>query len=108
VEAAEPPEEPPEPQPAEIIIEPDQLRGVWANFAAVMHTPHEFTIDFIRSDPTVPPPGRGIVVARVSFSPMLAAQLLGALEENFSIYAEESIQQEVDTDGTDEANGQEA
>jgi hypothetical protein len=63
--------------PTEIIIEPDKLAGVWANFAQVSHTIHEFTVDFVRMDPTVP--GRGIVVARVSVSPLFVTQLIEAL-----------------------------
>jgi hypothetical protein len=60
-----------EPEPAEIIIEPDQFAGVWANFARVSHSEHEFTLDFIRMDYSQgSPPRRGIVVARVGFSPL--------------------------------------
>ena len=44
-----------------IIMPPDQMGGVWANFAIVRHSEHEFTLDFIRMDGM----GSGIVVARV-------------------------------------------
>ncbi len=49
------PEEEPEdegqaPPSTEIIIEPQQLAGVWANFARVTHSEHEFTLDFVRMD----------------------------------------------------------
>jgi hypothetical protein len=63
-------QQPEEPGPAEIIIEPHQLAGVWANFAQVVHSEHEFTLDFVRMDYSQGiPPRRGIVVARVGLSP---------------------------------------
>ena len=34
----------------ENIIQPGDLGGVWANFARVTHSEHEFTLDFIRMD----------------------------------------------------------
>lgn len=65
-------------------------------------------MDFIRIDPAAPPPGRGIVVARVSFSPILAAQLVGALTENFNLYTKASIEQEVGPDDSkaDDTDGE--
>ena len=46
------PGEPEEPeQQYEIIIQPEQLAGLWANLAQVSYTEHEFTVDFIRSPP---------------------------------------------------------
>lgn len=61
----------------EIVMPPDQLAGVWANRVDVHLTPHEFTIDFVRIDPEE---AIGICVARVSFSPTVASQLLDKLE----------------------------
>ena len=42
----------------EIFMDPSQLAGVWANFAQVSHSEHEFTLDFVRIDYTAQPPGR--------------------------------------------------
>ena len=70
---------PAQPKP-EIMLQTEQMAGVWANFAAVSHSEHEFTIDFVRMDGTAPPPGRGIVVARVSMSPLFVTQLIDALQ----------------------------
>jgi hypothetical protein len=84
---------------------PEQQRGgVWANFARVHHSPHEFTLDFVRIDfasltepeseeerPTVD----GTVVARVGVSPLFVRQLIAALEDNWSKYAEKAMPKEV-------------
>lgn len=32
----------------QIMIDPTQMAGVWANFAHVSHSPYEFTLDFVR------------------------------------------------------------
>jgi hypothetical protein len=92
----------PEQQP-EIMIEPAMMGGVWSNLARVSHSPYEFTLDFARVDFAEQPP-RGIVVARVSLSPLLVTQLIDALSQNWAIYAERSMPPEVQRHGraTDE------
>jgi hypothetical protein len=98
-------EQPEEPS-AEIIIEPHQLAGVWANFARVTHSEHEFTLDFVRMDYSEgTPPRRGIVVARVGFSPLFVLQLIQALNENWARYAEKAMPKEVRGNGTDGDEG---
>jgi hypothetical protein len=87
-------DEPAAEQP-EIILRQKQIGGVWANFAQVSHSQHEFTIDFVRMDGTAPPPGRGIVVARVSMSPLFVTQLIDALQKNWSGYAQKALPREV-------------
>lgn len=69
--------------------------GVWANFAVVSHTEHEFTIDFIRVDP-----GRtqGIVTSRVNVSPLFVTQLQEALRLNWDAYAQKALPREVQND----------
>ncbi|MDE0606084.1 MAG: DUF3467 domain-containing protein [Acidimicrobiaceae bacterium] len=62
--------------------------GVWANFAAVSHSPHEFTIDFIRLDYQTKNPTKGVVVQRVNMSPLFVQQLIEALTENLGNYAQ--------------------
>ncbi|HEY7538407.1 MAG TPA: DUF3467 domain-containing protein [Gaiellaceae bacterium] len=83
----------PEQQP-KIILRRKQLGGVWANYAQVSHSQHEFTIDFVRMDATAPPPGRGIVVARVAMSPLFVTQLIDALQKNWSGYAQKALPKE--------------
>ena len=61
--------------------------GIWANFAVVTHSPHEFTIDFIRLDYTTESPIQGVVVQRVNMSPLFVQQLIDALKANLGKYA---------------------
>lgn len=81
------------PSGVNIVIEPDKMAGVWANFAAVSHSEHEFTIDFIRMD--TGNPSQGIVVARVAVSPLFITQLVDALQSNWQNYAEKALPKEV-------------
>jgi hypothetical protein len=82
------PESPDESQQGpNIVMPPEEFAGKWANAAAVARTPHEFTLDFLR----IGPQGQqGIVVSRVSFSPLLASQLLELLGEQWHAYTKES------------------
>jgi hypothetical protein len=82
-------------QGPEIFMDPSHLAGVWANWAQVSHSDHEFTLDFVRLDSSGPPPGRGIVVARVSVSPLFITQLIDALTDNWKKYAEKALPREV-------------
>lgn len=74
---------------------PSGQAGVWANFARVNHSPHEFTIDFVRIDFGNAPNLTGIVVARVAVSPLFITQLIAALQENWAQYAEKALPREV-------------
>jgi hypothetical protein len=79
--------EQPEQQGPNIVMPPEEFAGKWANAASIARTPHEFTLDFLR----IGPQGQqGMVVSRVSFSPLLASQLLDLLGEQWAAYAEES------------------
>jgi Protein of unknown function (DUF3467) len=75
---------------ANVILPPEQMAGVWANFAAVSHSEHEFTLDFVRlmygSDPLT-----GVVVARVSVSPLFITQLIDALNTNWQEFTRKSL-----------------
>lgn len=82
-----------EQQPLDLTIEPAQRAGVWANWAQVSNTKHEFTIDFGRLDSMVP--RSGIVVARVSMSPLFVMQLLDTLHSKWDDYVRKSMPQEV-------------
>jgi hypothetical protein len=96
----EPPEGEGAPEPKfEIILEPQHLAGVWANYARVSQTIHEFTLDFVRLDPTTQ---KGIVVARVSVSPLFVTQLIGALTQEWAKYERRALPPEVYGDGKDD------
>jgi hypothetical protein len=89
--------------PLEVFMDPQQAAGVWANFARVNHSEHEFTIDFVRVDYGNVPRMTGIVVARVAVSPLFVTQLIGALQDNWDKYAKKAMPREVY--GDDEAEG---
>ncbi len=64
---------------------PEQMAGVYANFANVSHSDYEFTITFARvdheiEDDEIP----GVVVSRVALSPRFLHELIEALEDNYS------------------------
>jgi hypothetical protein len=74
----------------------ERLRGgVWANFARVWHTPHEFTLDFVRLDGIEDDKRAGVVVARVSVSPLFVTQLIDALQDNWQQYASRAMPPEM-------------
>jgi Protein of unknown function (DUF3467) len=89
-------------EPVEISIDPSQQAGVWANFARVSHSAYEFTLDFVRLDFSEQPP-KGIVVSRVSLSPLLVSQLRDALDRNWQIYARKALPKEVFADDSEPA-----
>ena len=85
----------------------DQAGGVWANFAGVHHSDHEFTIDFVRLDySSASEEGvmQGVVVARV-VSPLFVRQLITALEDNWSKYAKKAMPREVYGDDANDQDG---
>jgi len=71
------------------------MAGVWANFVNVSYSLHGFTIDFVRMDETAPPPGQGIVVARVALSPLLVTELMDRLQQTWEGYARSAMPKEV-------------
>lgn len=84
---------------------PAELRGgVWANFAAVAHSPYEFTLDFVRmefaneTETELP----GALVARVNLSPLLVTQLIDALQENWERYASKALPRDIQDNETPE------
>ena len=79
-----------------IHTQPDQMGGVWANAAAVRHSPHEFTIDFLRCDfDDAGKAKAGILVQRVNMSPLFVTQLITALQDNWSKYADKAMPKDI-------------
>src|SRR5690348_3653245 len=68
-----------------IHFDPQHMPGVYANFANVSHSDYEFTITFARVDHEVES-GEvpGSVVTRVNLSPRFMAELLTAMQDNFT------------------------
>lgn len=92
-------EEPENEPKIEIILDQSQMAGVWANFASVTHSEHEFTLDFVRLDFARQ---TGIVVARVSVSPLFVTQLIDALNQNWKNYAAKAMPWEVNQNDPEE------
>jgi hypothetical protein len=68
-----------------IHLPPEQLAGVYANFANVGHSEYEFTLTFARVDHDVEGDEvPGVVVSRVNLSPRCFRELLAAMEDNLS------------------------
>ena len=84
----------PEQPEIHVAMDPRDIGGVWANFARVSHSEHEFTIDFVRLDHTMKPV-QGVVVARVNVSPLFITQLIDALNANWEKYARKAMPREV-------------
>ncbi|WP_419837030.1 DUF3467 domain-containing protein [Candidatus Poriferisodalis sp.] len=74
-------------------VPPECQAGVWANFAAVSHSPYEFTLDFVRLSFSGPQAGHGVVVSRVNMSPLFVDQLIEALKENQARWLEQQVEQ---------------
>jgi hypothetical protein len=94
MQVMEPPEQAPE-QRVDVYCPPEKRAGVWANFAQVSHSPYEFTLDFARLEFDGAKPMGGIVVERVSMSPLFILQLIEALQENYTRWAEKALPPEV-------------
>jgi hypothetical protein len=66
-------------------LDPQNLAGVYANFANVSFSDYEFTITFARIDHEVEE-GEipGVVVARVNMTPRFLKELLDAMQDSWS------------------------
>lgn len=66
-------------------LEPQQMAGVYANFANVGFSDYEFTVTFARLDTEleggeIP----GVVVSRVNLTPRFMKELLDAMQDSWS------------------------
>jgi hypothetical protein len=85
----------PSPPPLNIMMPPDMMGGVWANFAGVNHSKHEFTLDFCRVDYRGDVPVQGVVVARVNMSPLFMSQLMEVMQLQWQLYVDQAMPKEV-------------
>lgn len=79
----------------QLIMPEDKRAGVWANFAGVSHSPYEFTLDFARLEFEGDVPTGGVIVQRVSMSPLFILQLIDALRSNYTTWAAKALPPEV-------------
>jgi len=71
-----------------IHIEPEQMSGVYANFANVSFSDYEFTLTFARIDHEVEEGDMpGVVVSRVNMSQQFMKELLEAMQDAWSKYS---------------------
>jgi hemerythrin-like domain-containing protein len=68
-----------------IHIDPENMAGVYANFANVSFSPFEFTLTFARVDHEVEEGDiPGVVVARVNVSHKFMRDMIDAMEDTYS------------------------
>ena len=68
-----------------IHLDPEQMAGVYANFANVTFSPYEFTLTFARIDHEIEEGDvPGVVVSRVNMSTQFFQELLAAMQDSYS------------------------
>ena len=68
-----------------IHLDPEQMAGVYANFANVSFSDYEFTITFARIDHEVEDGAvPGVVVSRVNMSTKFMTELIEAMQDSWS------------------------
>ena len=71
-----------------IHLDPENLAGVYSNFANISFSDYEFTLTFARIDHEVEEGDvPGVVVARVNMSTRFMRELLDAMQDSWSKYA---------------------
>lgn len=75
-------------QQVHLSVNDETKRGEYANFLAVSHSPHEFTLDFCQLQPTssTETDVNAEVVTRVRIPPTLAGKVIQALNTNMTAY----------------------
>ena len=78
-------DEEPQERQLNIHLDPENLAGVYANFANVSFSDYEFTLTFARIDHEVEEGDiPGVVVSRVNVSPRFLEELLEAMQDSWS------------------------
>jgi hypothetical protein len=68
-----------------IHLDPENMAGVYANFANISFSDYEFTLTFARIDHEVEEGDiPGVVVSRVNVSPRFLQELLEAMQDSWS------------------------
>ena len=68
-----------------IQLDPENLAGVYANFANVSFSDYEFTLTFARIDHEVEDGDvPGVVVSRINMSPRFMRELIDAMNDSWS------------------------
>ena len=70
-----------------IHLDPEDMAGVYANFANISFSPYEFTLTFARVDHEVEEGDiPGVVVSRINVSSRFMKELLDAMQDSWSKY----------------------
>jgi Protein of unknown function (DUF3467) len=78
-------EDEPQERQLNIHLDPEQMAGVYANFANVTFSPYEFTVTFARIDHEIEEGDvPGVVVSRVNMSTQFFQELLAAMQDSLS------------------------
>ena len=78
-------EDEPQDRQLNIHLDPEQMAGVYANFANVTFSPYEFTVTFARIDHEIEEGDvPGVVVSRVNMSTQFFQELLAAMQDSYS------------------------
>ena len=78
-------EDEPQERQLNIHLDPEQMAGVYANFANVTFSPYEFTVTFARIDHEIEEGDvPGVVVSRVNMSTHFFQELLAAMQDSLS------------------------
>jgi hypothetical protein len=71
-----------------IHLDPEDMAGVYANFANISFSDYEFTLTFARIDHEVEEGDiPGVVVSRISVSQRFMKELLDAMQDSYSKWA---------------------
>jgi hypothetical protein len=78
-------EDEPQERQLNIHLDPEQMAGVYANFANVTFSPYEFTVTFARIDHEIEEGDvPGVVTSRVNMSTQFFQELLAAMQDSLS------------------------
>ena len=78
-------DEEPQERQLNIHLDPEQMAGVYANFANVTFSAYEFTVTFARIDHEIEEGDvPGVVVSRVNMSTRFMRELLDAMQDSWS------------------------
>jgi uncharacterized protein DUF3467 len=78
-------EDEPQERQLNIHLDPEQMAGVYANFANVTFSPYEFTVTFARIDHEIEEGDvPGVVVSRVNMSTQFFQELVAAMQDSLS------------------------
>src|SRR3954453_3804935 len=84
------PQQPGQPQQAQIHIPDDRMEGTYADFVSVWHSKDVFVLDFaVLSQPISPAQLSSRVVSRVRIPPSQVFEIMKALEQQLSAWEKE-------------------